>query len=92
MDLPAKGAWFLRRAYHADPGNIVVMLCMLENRLSADDLVRADVIRADIFNRHSVSAIAAALSDATNEIANPEALTADLEKSIRSIGMTGKTL
>lgn len=87
MGLPAKGAWFLRRAKYADPGNMVVMLCMLENRLSAGDLAKADEIRSYIFHRYSLGAIDAALSDTVNEIGRPEILVAYIEKSIRLMGM-----
>ncbi|MDY0094404.1 MAG: tetratricopeptide repeat protein [Candidatus Vecturithrix sp.] len=89
MDLPAKGAWFLRRAYRSDPGNLVVMLCMLENRLIANDHTGADRVRTDILIRYAIGTIGSALNDSFNEILHPQNLIAYLEDTIWDMGTGG---
>jgi hypothetical protein len=79
MDRPKRGYWFLRRAFHSDHGNIVVMLCMLENRLAADELSHANMIRGHLFGQYTTESLQTVIIDGVNEISDPDRLLAYLE-------------
>ncbi len=86
MDYPDQGDWFLRRAYRVAPGDLTVMLCMLENHLARRDQANANRIINEIFNRFSIGAIAAILNDSVNEIGDTEKLRIILQEHIHTIG------
>lgn len=78
MQLLEKGAWFLSRAYLADPDNVVTLLCLLENRLMCQDNETAQRIAADLLNRHSLDTLRIVLHDSVNEVGNSADLLAYL--------------
>jgi len=92
MGLPDKGAWFLRRAYRAAPGDLMVMFCMLENHLERRDEVKANRIMYNIFNYFSIDAIVAILNDSVNEIGDPERIRVILREHINQIVRSQATL
>ncbi|MBC2732974.1 MAG: tetratricopeptide repeat protein [Desulfobacteraceae bacterium] len=92
MGLPDKGAWFLRRAYRAAPGDLMVMLCILENHLERRDKRKANRIMKDIFNRFPIDAIAVILNDSVNEIGNPIRIRKFIREHINEIGRSQPTI
>ncbi len=79
MGSPDRGYWFLQRAFRADPGNLVVMLCLLENRLAAGEMAQANIIRDYLFDHHSIDSLQSVLVDGVNEIGDPDTLLAYFE-------------
>jgi predicted Zn-dependent protease len=79
MGRPDKGNWFLWRAFHSDPGNLVVMLCMLENRLVAGEMVQANIIRTYLRDHYATDRLQSVLVNGVNEVGDPGRLRAYLE-------------
>jgi tetratricopeptide (TPR) repeat protein len=81
-----QGDWFFRRAQRKAPGDLLILLCRLENRLMAHDTSQADRITKTIFDRFPIAAISAMLSDSINEIGQPKVVAAYLQGHLERMG------